>query len=193
MTCLYAYIQGQSQWELEGRLQGRIDVPLASSEILSIRKDFEEIEGLGISVIYSGRGQTSLESAGLLGLELKVKTKSSETLNEMDLGLWQGLLGSELSQRHTKTYKRWLENPASVTPPKGETLAGVAERLVDGLSYLARKHSQETVLLVAGRLVIGTLICLVEDRPLDGVLKVLDLSRRLYSLGTGRPAVGSRR
>lgn len=189
MSGVFAYIQGKSLWDVEARLQGQIDVPLAQGQVLSVENDCGQIKDRGINVIYSGMGQASMETAQLVGDRLGIAPQKHSGLNNINLGLWQGLLAVELKQRHPRVYRKWKNNPDAVASPEGESLPEVAQRLGQLLAVINKKHPDDVVLLVASRLVAGTLLCVAGGRPLGEAWKVTDQEQRLYPLTLGRMAV----
>ncbi len=63
----------------------------------------------------------------LIGAALKLKPKTLERLQNLDHGLWQGMLIEEVKRKQPKVYKQWQEQPENVCPPEGEMLAAAAE------------------------------------------------------------------
>jgi broad specificity phosphatase PhoE len=54
-------------------------------------------------------------------------------LTEIDYGEWEGLSPEEARERDPELYDAWVEDPARIAPPSGETAAQVSERALDAL------------------------------------------------------------
>jgi len=80
---------------------------------------------------------------------LELKPKTLDQLQNVNLGLWQGLVVEEVRRKQPKVYKQWQEHPETVHPPEGETLAAARERAEEVLAKLARKHRSGTIALIA--------------------------------------------
>jgi broad specificity phosphatase PhoE len=88
-------------------------------------------------------------------------------LNEVNLGLWQGLLLADLKRKHRRAFLTWMENPDSVEPPGGERLDRAYARLVAGLEDIIRANMRRKVMVVLGPYAYALLTCYLRDRELD--------------------------
>jgi len=57
-----------------------------------------------------------------------------ESLADLGLGLWEGLLAADLEGRSPTIYKRWKDDPSSVVAPEGEPLERARARVLGDLS-----------------------------------------------------------
>ena len=140
---------GTTDFEQQGRIMGTLDIPLNED-------GRAEIEGIGrrlheenVQIIYHSPGQAAEESARVLAEILDAKTKTNGSVRNLDLGLWQGKLIDEVKRTQRKVYRLWQEQPESVCPPEGETLAAVQKRVETFVNRLRRKHKTGSVALVA--------------------------------------------
>ena len=141
---------GNTEYECQGRIQGTLDVPLSEDG----RKQVEELaESLGdqsIDLLYFGPCRCAQQSTEIISDKLGTKTKKLDALQNLDHGLWQGMLIEEVKTKQPKVYKQWQERPESVCPPNGETVQQVRERIQAALAKLAKKHKDGTIgILVA--------------------------------------------
>ena len=140
--------QGRTAWDEEGRLQGRIDVPLSVRGRKEVTSLARKLKAFHPKRILTGTGQTQLETAGILERELGCRVRSTAQLNELDHGLWQGMLLSELEERYPGFHRRWLKGPQSVSPPRGESIAGLLDRVGAVIDGLRRRPGARTVVMV---------------------------------------------
>jgi broad specificity phosphatase PhoE len=103
----------------------------------------------------------------VIGKRLKIRAKTAEGLEEIDLGLWEGLTQDEMKKRFAKAYKQWKDDPTSIRPPEGEALAVAGERLGEALHRLSRKHHNSCFALVLGPLALAAVRCQLEGRGYD--------------------------
>jgi broad specificity phosphatase PhoE len=64
--------------------------------------------------------------------------------------LWQGLQIDEIKRRNTKLFRQWIDDPETICPPQGETVAGALERIRAAFRPILRRHQDETIGLVVG-------------------------------------------
>jgi broad specificity phosphatase PhoE len=154
---------GRTAWDDEGRLQGRTDLPLSESGrtafIAGLRHALGA-EGNGeatFTVVHHGPDEASKESAQIVSKQTGAKLKEVKGFRGMDVGLWDGLLESELRERHPRALKQWRNDPSLVTPPEGETVAALTERLLTSLVRVVEKPGDKPVVVILRQIGYGLL------------------------------------
>jgi probable phosphoglycerate mutase len=99
-------------------------------------------------VIYTSCCSSARETAESIGTALGVKVKKLDNMQNLDQGLWQGLLVEEVKQKQPKVYRQWLEQPETMCPPEGETIDHARGRVAAVLAKLLKKHAGGVVGLV---------------------------------------------
>ncbi len=124
----------ETQWERAGRIAGSTDVPCTASGWEVMVKAMDGLEGPRLTSVVCGPDEASQAVARELAKRSKTKVKVNDDLGEVHLGLWEGLLGTELQEKCPTAYRQWLEDPAAVNVPEGEGLEEAQARLLDALS-----------------------------------------------------------
>lgn len=140
---------GTTDYDLQGRIQGRLDIPLNQQGLDQVTQTIECLRGLSLVALYSSMCRSAQETAEIIGQALKLKPKPIERLQNLDHGLWQGMQVDEVKRKQPKVYKQWQEHPENICPPNGEMLSAVIERTASSLDKLLRKHRFGAVGLVA--------------------------------------------
>ncbi len=168
---------GESEYDSQGRVQGNLDVPLSIEGQRQVERVALELGGAELEMIYGPDCEPAWETTQRLAGLLGVKAKSIADMQNLDHGLWQGLLIDDVKRKHPKVYRQWQENPASVCPPEGETLQEAQDRVQACLAKLLKKHKQGRIGLVMpeplaslvrahfGQLALGDLWHAGSDRP----------------------------
>lgn len=169
MCRLILFPQGLTKWEREGRLRGRLDVPLSPEGVAAVTASAREMSCLAPRVVYHGPDEAGRQTAELAADHTTSGVRQFDGLAEMSLGLWQGLLIEEVKQRHPRVYRQWQENPQRVSPPEGETLAQASERARAALEKICGRHQQDTVLLVVPPLLGAVLRSLLGGTDAFGI------------------------
>lgn len=139
---------GATDFDEQGRIKGTLDVPLNARGANEILAEVPEIAPLGISVLYASPCQAAQESAQVIADRLGLKVRTVEQLDNIDHGLWHGLMVDEVRQRQPRVYRQLQDHPETVCPPEGEPLVEARQRVSDALERLLRKHSQGTIAIV---------------------------------------------
>ena len=133
MADLILLRHGQSQWNLENRFTGWVDVPLSARGEAEARAAGEKLRGRRIDVLYTSILKRAIETARL-ALETAgigpLPTIRDAALNERMYGDLQGLNKAEAAKKFgAEQIHRWRRS-YDEPPPNGESLADTAARVV---------------------------------------------------------------
>lgn len=150
-----------TDWNAEGRLQGRTDVPLsaASREELAGRRLPPRWRGLPVIASPLARARETAEALA------EGPTAFDRRLIEMDFGDWEGRIGAELLADPACAYGPVETWGWGFRPPNGESPAEMAERLAPALAEAA---ARAPCLLVLHRGVMRCILALASGWGYDG-------------------------
>ena len=133
---------GLTDFDLQHRIQGSLNLPLCTEGELEIDALIEPLRDSGIEVLYAAPTDPARSTAERLGEALGIPVKELDGLSNCDLGLWQGLTIEEIRRKYPKVYKQWKDSPDSVCPPGGEDNTDALQRAMKALGKpLKRKIS----------------------------------------------------
>ena len=128
---------GVTAWNLEGRIQGRTDVPLspAGREILAARVLPQELKDMAwvASPLVRARETAAILSGRAIG-EIEV----DDRLAEMSWGQWEGAVLEDLRQGHGVAMAENEGRGLHFRPPGGESPFEVQARVREWLTEVAR-------------------------------------------------------
>jgi broad specificity phosphatase PhoE len=139
---------GATDYDEQGRIQGVLDVPLCDAGAREANRIGGELKGLGLEVIYASPCERAVQTASAVAAGLGVKVKPLENMQNLDHGLWQGMLIDEVKRKQPKVYRQWQEQPDSICPPEGEMLSQARDRVRAATHRLLKKHKRGVVGLV---------------------------------------------
>ena len=139
---------GATEYDQQNRIQGRLGIPLCDAGREEIRQALMSLASAGMEVVYSAPCQAAVESAEIIGEALDLKVKVLDKLQNLNLGLWQGMLIEDVKLKQPKVYRQWQEHPDNICPPEGEMLDEARLRVEKSLDKLVRKHKGDTIGLV---------------------------------------------
>ena len=96
----YFIRHGQTDWNLEGRMQGRTDIPLNETEREQARAAILYSKNLNIDLIVSSPLKRAFETAEIIGQALNLKVETHQDLQERHFGSNEGRLTSEIKAEY---------------------------------------------------------------------------------------------
>ena len=154
---------GTSEFDQQGRIQGNLDIPLCQQGLLEVQRCLGELQSLGLSIVYSSPCEAARQTAGTIAAGLGIKAKPLDSLENLDHGLWQGLLVEEVKRKQPKVFRQWQEHPEMVCPPEGEMLNDCKQRVAAALAKLQKKHREGTIGIVAPEPLASVIHCAVSN------------------------------
>jgi 2,3-bisphosphoglycerate-dependent phosphoglycerate mutase len=132
MATLTLLRHGQSQWNLENRFTGWVDVDLSLSGEEEARIAGEKLRDVPVDVVFTSVLKRSIRTADL-ALEAAGKqelpTHRSQALNERHYGDLQGLNKTETAAVHGDEQVRLWRRSYDIAPPNGESLKDTRDRV----------------------------------------------------------------
>ena len=129
MTLLTLVRHGQTDWNLDRRIQGSTDIPLNDTGRADARAAAALLADGSYDAVYASPLQRAQETAAIIADELGLESPGTERgLREREFGVGEGLLVEEYLQQ-------WGDWRAAV--PGAESLEQVRDRALDALSSIS--------------------------------------------------------
>jgi probable phosphoglycerate mutase len=169
---------GCTDFELQNRIQGSLDLPLNLRGRAEVHDIVDQLQGLPLQCIYTSPSEPAHSTAAAIGDNLGIPVKESDDLRNVDQGLWEGLQIDEIRRKYPKVFKQWEDAPETICPPEGEPIPTVIERVRKALRKpMKRKLS---FAIVASEPLATLISCIVRDcKP--------ELPGSVYTSGHTRP------
>ena len=159
MTRIYLVRHGQTQWNREEIFRGTTDVPLNESGLKEADLAAEALREEPIKAVYASPLARAKQTAEAIARIHRTEVRVIDDLRDICFGEWQGVSHKEVRERYADLYRRWLEEPQTVTFPDGESLAALASRAVPAVRRVVLDHAEDTIAMVSHRVVNRVLIC----------------------------------
>lgn len=158
---------GETDWNLEGRIQGHTDVPLNATGRAQALAMAYNAGHHHFSAVYSSdlsrAKETALALAEREGLELRLLPE----LRERHYGIFQGITASEGATRYPDAYGHYSRRDPSYDFETGESLVAFAARVREGIDWMVRHHGGDTLCAVCHGGVLDILYRQATGRPLE--------------------------
>lgn len=159
---------GETDSNVEGRTQGRRDVPLNDRGRRQADAVVDMIRAHDPVAAYSSPSARAQATLAPTAKELGLTVITDERLSELDQGELDGLTISEMRGRYSEFLEQWGgDGVANARMPGGESMADAQQRMVAAAESIAGEHSGASVILVSHNLALGALLCHALDVPLS--------------------------
>ncbi len=188
MVHLVLLRHGQSQWNLENRFTGWVDVALTEKGEEEARQAGEKMKAAGL---HFDTTFTSVLQRAIRTLELALEVlgqpqlplEQDQALNERHYGDLQGLNKAETAKKFGDEQVRLWRRSYDIAPPGGESLENTAARTLPYLKdrILPTVQSGQNALVAAHGNSLRSIIMYLDQLNRDAVVSL--------ELGTGVPVV----
>jgi broad specificity phosphatase PhoE len=139
---------GATEYDRQGRVQGTLDVPLSEEGRSEVAALIDQLRGDALDVIYCSPVESAEQTADAIGEALHVRVRRLDKLQNLNQGLWQGMLIDDVKLKQPKVYRQFIEKPETICPPEGESIYSARQRAEDVLGRLLKKHDEGQIALV---------------------------------------------
>jgi broad specificity phosphatase PhoE len=168
MTTILLARHGETDWNVDRRVQGHSDRPLSDAGRKQARALAEQLANEQFDAVYSSDLVRAVETARVVAERKGLRITVLPELREKDFGSWEGLRDDEVLARFPDARQgHWGD---------GETHAAMTERVVAAVRRIAAAHPRGRVLVVAhGGPLRAVLLHCASDR--DGPIGNCDVIR----------------
>jgi 2,3-bisphosphoglycerate-dependent phosphoglycerate mutase len=159
---LYLIRHGETTFNAEGRIQGQSDAPLSELGRRQSRAVAEALADVPIEAVYSSPLRRAWETAQCIAEPHRLAVETDPRLMELDAGVFEGRLRSELSAVYPAELARWLGGDEDFAIPGGESRRQLAERGCEALRAIAAAGHAHAAVVTHGGLLSTTLRALLD-------------------------------
>lgn len=159
MTTFYIVRHGETDWNVQKRIQGQTDIPLNENGKLQAKNLASELKNITFDLAFSSDLLRAKETAEIIALEHALEVETTKILRERMFGKYEGTdsaglrafdkLFDALSDNEKYTFKE---------APDIESDEELMNRLIPFLRETAITHPNKTILMVSHGGVIKTLL-----------------------------------
>lgn len=177
MARLVMLRHGESQWNLENRFTGWVDVPLSEKGVEEARQAGEKLRGFtfdrAFTSVLTRANETLrivLETVG----QTNIPIEKDKALNERMYGDLQGLNKAETAKKYGDAQVKIWRRSYDVKPPGGESLKDTAERALPYYENMIKPHllKGETIIIAAHGNSLRALVMELDQLSKEEVLEL---------------------
>ncbi len=151
---------------------GQSDVPLTPLGEKQAQRTAKKLSSTPVHKIYSSPLQRAYNTARAIAEPHGLDVEILNELNDIHYGAWQGLTLAEVKVRYEPLYNIWARHPEKMKFPDGESVEDVAVRAQTAANKIFVQHPDETVALVAHRIITKSLALLLIGQNLSSLWSI---------------------
>jgi 2,3-bisphosphoglycerate-dependent phosphoglycerate mutase len=177
MARLVLLRHGESQWNLENRFTGWVDVPLSPRGIQEAKDAGEKLRSFifdrAFTSVLARANETLRLVLDTIG-QTSIPIEKDKALNERMYGELQGLNKAETAKKYGDEQVKIWRRSYDVRPPGGESLKDTAERVLPYYEQTIKPHllKGDTILIAAHGNSLRALIMELEQLSREQVLEL---------------------
>jgi 2,3-bisphosphoglycerate-dependent phosphoglycerate mutase len=177
MARLVLLRHGESQWNLENRFTGWVDVPLSPRGIEEAKNAGNKLRSFVFNRAFTSVLQRANETLRLVLDEIgqpNIPIEKDKALNERMYGDLQGLNKDETAKKYGEAQVKIWRRSYDVRPPGGESLKDTAERTLPYYEQAIKPYLMkgETILVAAHGNSLRALVMQLEQLSREQVLEL---------------------
>lgn len=170
MTKIYLTRHGQTEWNVEKRMQGQGDSPLTALGISQATALGERLKYVPIDVVYSSSAGRAMRTAEIIVGQRNIPILPQHRLQEIHIGRWSGMLMSDVERLFPTEAHNFWHCPAEYVPQEGgETYKQLVDRSGAMMEKIASENNGRTPLVVCHGIVLKALFCYFRNQPLADI------------------------
>lgn len=139
---------GETEWNVERRYQGQLDSALTAVGRAQSRALATRLGRHAVAALYSSDLGRAQETARVCAEATGLRVILDSRLRERHLGMFQGLLKSEIREKFPEEYRRFKSDPDYLVPG-GESARQSSARMIACLEEIATRHAGQQIAIVA--------------------------------------------
>lgn len=148
-THIYIVRHGQTDWNVQGKLQGQLDIPLNACGQEQAQLTATTFSEIVCDAIYSSDLLRAKETAQAIANQKQLQLNIDKGLRERHFGQYQGFTFEGIQKHSPEDAKRWQARDLDFIPGvDGESLSKFSARVIQAVHAIAQKHMGQNIILV---------------------------------------------
>ncbi|WP_108670380.1 histidine phosphatase family protein [Peribacillus acanthi] len=166
MIKLYVTRHGETEWNLEKRMQGWKDSPLTQKGVKNALQLGDRLQNIHFNTVYSSPSNRAFQTAQTIVGET-TEIRIDDDLREIGMGDWEGQKQEDIQASYPDAFHSFWNTPHLYESSNGETFQQLYERVERFVHKIKQEHQEETVLLVTHTVFIKTLLAYCKGLPIS--------------------------
>lgn len=173
-TRIFLVRHGETEWNLQNRLQGNKDSPLTPDGIqqaLGVRRALEQFK---IDYAYVSPLKRARDTMEIILKDRAVEVAVKDNLREINLGPWEGKTRQETALSHPEEYLAFWESPDLFQLQGADTFQELQYRVVEEFDSIFANGKNTNNLVVTHWIAIKVALAHYSSTPLSHLSEIPD-------------------
>jgi probable phosphoglycerate mutase len=178
MLRIYITRHGETEWNIEKRMQGWNDSPLTAKGIEDAIALGYRLKNVDLKCVYTSPSGRAMKTSELIIGNRDIAIIPEENLREIHLGEWEGKTALELDKADKVNHNAFWEAPHLYVPNNGESFLDVRERISNILKRIIDENENGEIMIVTHAVIVKTIMSIFKG------LEVEKLWEQPFIMGT---------
>lgn len=163
---IYITRHGQTDWNVEGRMQGSKNSNLTEQGKRDALNLGCSLKDANIDFIYTSPLTRAYDTALLIKGDVDIPIEVHENLKEMNFGIWEGMHSDDVKRDYKDEHYKFWNEPHLYTPIEGESFDEVIKRVKTTLNNIVAQNKGTNILIVTHTIVIKAIYAIIKNYEL---------------------------
>ncbi len=160
---IYLTRHGQTEWNLQGKLQGSSDSKLTCKGIEEAHLLGERLKDIKFDSIYSSPLERAYDTAKYIKRDRDIDIITCDCFKEMNFGTWEGIPRVDIERMYREKHYNFWNMPHLFIPLDGEFFDEFVERIRKCFLEIVNNEKGENILIVVHTAVIKAIYSIVKN------------------------------
>lgn len=162
---LYLVRHGQTEYNVQLRIQGTCDSPLTEQGISDAEKLAEHLKDIDFKAVYASMLGRAIQTADILKGQRDLQVISLEGLNEMCFGQWECRRKEDIPETEMENYDKFFHAPEKYQAPVGgQSYEEMFEMVAEAAARLLAEAADKDILAVSHGMWIKVFYCVLRNQ-----------------------------
>lgn len=142
---------GETEWNIDDRMQGIKDSPLTDKGIKLAKELGEKLSGMKFSRIYTSDLGRAFDTAKYINERLDLEIVPEKLLRERNMGIFEGYSWAYVKEHYPEEFRKTVSDDMEYRIPGGQSKQDYVDQIADFMKFITEKHPGENILAVTHR------------------------------------------
>lgn len=148
---IYLTRHGETEWNLESRIQGFLDSKLTKKGRADAEKLALRLRDVDFDIAFSSTQGRAIETAEIIIGDRDIEIVKILELRELGVGNWEGMLYEDIKKNHADEFEIYVTKPHIYEPKNGgEDFYDLEKRITIFMDNLMKLNSENVLIVTHG-------------------------------------------
>ncbi len=166
-TIIYLIRHGQTEWNLEKRMQGHKNSPLTKLGISQAQKLHDRLANERFNLIYCSESKRAYDTANIIKGNRNIPIHTVTEFREIHMGKWEGMKQEDIIDTYPKTWINFWNNPLMYVPiDGGESYQELQNRVIPKLEAIINSNQGKKIIIVTHRITLRVIMSYFKNQDI---------------------------